>query len=132
MHFKRSALSNGVHQRIKVVPLTGILFLLLLFMSILLGLSVSPQGVKVSLPRLLTGEGLVYEHVELVVNSADGVYLNGSPVSEQGLKDFFAQVSKKRPVLLIKSEQKATLGKVMEICSLARSMGISEIRLISH
>jgi biopolymer transport protein ExbD len=114
------------------MPLISVFFLLLVFLSILFGLVFSQQGVKLNLPKLLTGEGLVYENLELVVNSGDSVFLNGSLVSDQDLKNLFLQVSKRNISILIKSEKKASLGRVMEICNLARSLGISQIRLVSH
>jgi biopolymer transport protein ExbD len=132
MRFKRTVTSSSLPRYIDTIPLIGIFFLLLVFMAILLGVVVSQQGVKINLPKLITGQGLVYENVELIVNSADAIYLNGSLITQEELKKFFTQVSKRQFSLLIVSERKATLGTVMEICNLARSMGITQIRLISR
>lgn len=132
MRFKRSLLSSNLPGHIDCMPMISVFFLLLLFLMILLGIVLSQQGLKINLPKFLTNEGLVYENLELVVNSVDNVYLNGSLVNDQDLKNLFMQVSKRNPSLLIKSERKATLGKVIEICNLARSLGISQIRLVSR
>jgi biopolymer transport protein ExbD len=132
MRFKRSLLSSILPGHIDGMPLISVFFLLLVFLSVLSGFLLSQQGVKLNMPKLLTGEGLVYENIELVVNSGDNVFLNGSLVTDQDLKNLFQQVSKRRVSLLIKSEKKATLGKVMEICNLARGLGISEIRFLSR
>jgi biopolymer transport protein ExbD len=110
----------------------SVFFLLLIFMAVLFGLILSQQGEKINLPTILTGEGLVYENLELVVNSQDNVYVSGAPVSDEELKNLLKQVSKRNLLLLIKSEKKATVGKVMEICNLARSLGVSQIRFVSH
>lgn len=132
MRFRRSLLGGSLSRPIDLLPVVNIVFLLLIFLAILFGLVLSQQGVRINMPKLLTSDGLVYENIEIVVNSGDNVYLNGALVDSAGLKDMFAQFAKRKLALLIKSDKSASLGKVMEICTLARNLGISQINIVSR
>ncbi len=131
MRFKgRMELEHGLKQ-IDIAPLIDIVFQLLIFFMLTSSFIIQP-GIKINLPKAVTSEVVKYDNIELMVSSESVIYLNGKVVNMQELKVLFKQVAKRNQTILIKSDKRASLGRVVEIWDLARDMGISQINIATN
>ncbi|MDP2941026.1 MAG: biopolymer transporter ExbD [Candidatus Omnitrophota bacterium] len=131
MRFKgRMELEHGLKQ-IDIAPLINIVFLLLIFLMLTSNFLIQP-GIKVNLPRAVTSEAVRHESIEIVVTAENAVYLNGQAVTTQELRPLLKLAAKRSQPILIKSDFRASLGRVVEIWDLARSSGISQINIATN
>jgi biopolymer transport protein ExbD len=131
MRFKgRLELEHGLSQ-IDIAPLIDIVFQLLIFFMLTSSFIMQP-GIKVNLPRAVTSEAVKPENIEILVTGENVTYLNGSVVTIQELKGMLKNAAKRNQSILIKSDRRASLGRVVEIWDLARDTGISEINIATN
>lgn len=128
MRFKRHIEFEHALKQIDVVPLIDIVLLLVLFF-VLTSSFVAQPGTKVNLPKVLTAEAVKYENIEIVVSQGNITYLDGREITTPGLKSLLNEVSKRKQGVLIKSDRRAALGKVVEIWDLCRDSGITQINI---
>jgi biopolymer transport protein ExbD len=131
MRFKgRLELEHGLKQ-IDIAPLIDIVFQLLIFFMLTSSFIMQP-GIKVNLPKAVTSEVVKYENIEILVTGENVTYLNGQVVTMQELKSILKAAAKKNQSILIKSDRRASLGRVVEIWDLARDSGISGINIATN
>lgn len=131
MRFKRhSKLEHGLTQ-IDLAPLVDIVFQLLIFFM-LTSSFVFQSGIQVKLPRAVTSEIIKDENMVITITSEDVTYLNGAVVSIKELrKELGKATSKDRPIL-IKSDRRASLGRIIDIWDLCRDLGIEKINIATN
>jgi len=128
MHFKgRMALEHGL-KSIDIAPLINVIFLLLIFLM-LAPVFVSQPGIGINLPRAVTSEAVKYDNTQIVVSAENLIYLNGSIVTLNELKNSIGQMAKRNLAVLIKADRRANLGKIVEIWDLCRDMGIRQLSI---
>ncbi len=128
MHFKgRMALEHGL-KSIDIAPLINVIFLLLIFLM-LAPVFVSQPGIGINLPRAVTSEAVKYDNTQIVVSVENLIYLNGSIVTLNELKNSIGQMAKRNLAVLIKADRRANLGKIVEIWDLCRDMGIRQLSI---
>lgn len=131
MKFKRHMeVEHGLRQ-IDIAPLIDMIFQLLIFFMLTSSFVVQP-GIKVNLPKAVTSEAVKLENVELVVSSENVTYLNGRVVTMLELKRLLAQAAKNNQSVLIKSDRRASLGRVVEIWDMCRDQGITQINIATN
>ena len=131
MRFKgRLELEHGLSQ-IDIAPLIDIVFQLLIFFMLTSSFIMQP-GIKVNLPKAVTSEAVKPENIEILVTGENVAYLNGRVVTTQELKGILKGAAKRSQSILIKSDRRASLGRVVEIWDLARDTGISEINIATN
>jgi biopolymer transport protein ExbD len=131
MRFKgHMELEHGLKQ-IDIAPLINIVFLLLIFFMLTSSFITQP-GIKVNLPKAVTSEVVKYENAEIMITSENTTYLNGKVVTTAELKGFLRQAAKRNQALLIKSDRRAAVGKVVEIWDMARDFGLSQINIATN
>ena len=131
MRFKgRLELEHGLSQ-IDIAPLIDIVFQLLIFFMLTSSFIMQP-GIKVNLPKAVTSEAVKPENIEILVTGENVAYLNGRVVTTQELKGMLKVAAKRSQSILIKSDRRASLGRVVEIWDLARDIGISEINIATN
>ena len=131
MRFKgRLELEHGLKQ-IDIAPLMDIVFQLLIFFMLTSSFIMQP-GIKVNLPRAVTSEVVKYENIEILVTAENVTYLNGKVVTMNELKALFKQVAKRNQTILIKSDRRASLGRVVEIWDMARDTGITQVNIATN
>ncbi len=128
MHFKgRMALEHGL-KSIDIAPLINVIFLLLIFLM-LAPVFVSQPGIGINLPRAVTSEAVKYDNTQIVVSAENLIYLNGSIVTLNELKNSIGQMAKRNLAVLIKAGRRANLGKIVEVWDLCRDMGIRQLSI---
>ena len=131
MRFKgRLELEHGLKQ-IDIAPLIDIVFQLLIFFMLTSSFIMQP-GIKVNLPKAVTSEVVSYENIEILVSAENVTYLNGKVVTMNELKALFKQVAKRNQTTLIKSDRRASLGRVVEIWDMARDTGITQVNIATN
>lgn len=128
MKFKRhTTLEHGLGQ-IDIAPLIDVVFQLLIFFMLTSSFIFQP-GIKVNLPKAVTSEVIQKESVIITVSGENVVYLNGKVTTIAELKTALAPAAKAQSPLLIKSDRRASLGRIVEIWDLCRELGISKINI---
>ena len=131
MKFKRHMeLEHGLKQ-IDIAPLIDMVFQLLIFFMLTSSFIMQP-GIKVNLPKAVTSEVIKNENIEIIISSENVIYLNGKVVSLGELKSLFKQVAQRKQSILIKSDRRASLGRIVEIWDMARDMGVSQINIATN
>ena len=131
MRFKRHMeLEHGLKQ-IDIIPLINIVFLLLIFFMLTSSFVIQP-GVRVNVPRVVTSEAAAPQSLELVVSAESNVYSNGHLFAEQELKELLALVARRKQPVLIRADRGAGLGRVVEICDLCRSLGVTQVTIATQ
>lgn len=131
MRFKgRLELEHGLKQ-IDIAPLIDIVFQLLIFFMLTSSFVVQP-GIKVKLPKAVTSEAVKFENVEVIVSGENIVYLNGKIVTTKELKKMFKQIAQRDQAILIKSDRRAALGRVVEIWDMCREAGIKQLNIATN
>jgi len=128
MKFKRHMeLEHGPRQ-IDIAPLIGMVLQLLLFFMLTSGF-VMQAGIKVNLPKVVTSEMVKFEELKIVISSENIIYLEGKVVTIQELKNLLTRIAKSKQSILIKSDRRASLGRVVEIWDMCRDLGIAQINI---
>jgi biopolymer transport protein ExbD len=131
MRFKRHIeLEHGLKQ-IDIAPLIDMVFQLLIFFMLTSSFVMQP-GIKINLPKAVTSEAVKFQNIEIIISGENVVYLNGKVVTSQELKSLLKQASKKEQSILIKSDKRASLGRVVEIWDMCRDLGISKINIATN
>lgn len=128
MRFKRHMkLEHGLRQ-IDIAPLIDMVFQLLIFFMLTSSFLMQP-GIKVNLPKAVTSEAVKNENTEIVVSGENVIYLNGKVITMQELRNLLKQIAKRDQLIMIKSDRRAALGRVVEIWDMCRDLGITEINI---
>ena len=131
--WKKSTITFKRHIHLKrgtidMAPLIDVVFLLLIFFM-LTSSFVSQPGIKVKLPRALTGQVLQRNTVVLTITKNNQMYLNNKKLTFDDLKSELKQIDKERQTLLIKADEKAPIGRIVEVWDLCRELGISQVNI---
>ena len=128
MRFQRHLnLEYGLRQ-IVIVRLINILFLLLIFI-LSTTLFVIQPGIRLYLPRAVTSDVVKPGTLEITVSSENLVYVDTKPITIGALKTLLKQVAQRRQPVLIKSDSRASLGRVAEIWDMARDLGVAQVNI---
>ena len=131
MRFKRHMkLEHGLKQ-IDIAPLIDVVFLLLIFFMLTSSFVMQP-GIKVNLPKAVTSEVVKQQNVELIVSGENVIYLLGKVINTQELKSLLKEAAKRDQSVLIKSDKRASLGRVVEIWDMCRDLGITQINIATN
>jgi len=128
MRFKRHFEWERGQKGIDITPLIDMVFQLLIFFLLTSSFVVSQAGIKVNLPKAVTSDVLQDETFVITVNKNDVVFLNDKAITSSELAARLDSMPKKKSVLL-KSDKKASLGKVVEIWDLCREKGMEKINI---
>ncbi len=115
------------------ISLTDIVLLLLIFFLLSSSFFVQP-GIKVSLPKAITGEVDTKDRIYLTITKTDMIYLNNQRIlkSELGgkLKQLLDQHSQK--LVVIQADKDLTLEKTVEIVDIAKIAGAEKFLIATQ
>lgn len=131
MKFKHHMEFEHGLKQIDIAPLIDIVFQLLIFFMLTSNFVIQP-GLRVNLPRAVTSELIKEETLEILISAENIVYLNGRVTTIQDLKATIKKIAKKNPTLLIKSDKRASLGRVVEIWDICRDLGVSQVNIATN
>ena len=126
MRFKRKLkIEKGL---VDLTPLINVFFLLLIFFIFTSSFIFQP-GIKVNLPKALTSEVIQEDSVVIVITKDDKIYFNDREISPDELVSNLRLMAKQNTPLLIKADNKASLGKIVEIWETCRSEGVLQVNI---
>lgn len=128
MRFKRHIEFEHGLKQIDIAPLIDMVFLLVIFFMLTSSFVLQP-AIKVNLPRAVTSEAVKYRDVEITVSGENIVYLDGKAITVADLKNLLREAAKRQQGILLKSDRRASLGKVVEIWDTCRDSGITQINI---
>ena len=117
--------------RIEIIPLIDIVFFLLAtFVMVSLSM-VKNQGVPVNLPHASTGarQATGNEYTAITITQTGDIYFNKRKVSMLELSGLLKDLKTKEkdPTILLNGDEKAFLGKAIDILDEARKLGIKKV-----
>lgn len=131
MKFRRHMeLEHGLKQ-IDIAPLIDVVFQLLIFFMLTSSFVMQP-GIKVNLPKAVTSQVIEEENLVITVSSENVIYINEKVVSLNELKGLLNRFLKKGKAILIKSDRRASLGRVVEVWDMCRESGISQVNIATN
>ena len=110
---------------IDLTPLINIFFLLFIFFMFTSSFIFQP-GIKVVLPKAVTGEVIQEEGAVLIITKDDLLYMNEREISSEEMLSRLKIMAKNKTGLLIKADSKASLGRIVEIWDMCRREGVSQ------
>ena len=119
--------------RIEIIPLIDIVFFLLAtFVMVSLSM-VKNQGISVNLPEASTGarQGQDKEYTSITVTNTGEIFFNKDRVNPDELRRRLKELKLKQndPVILLNGDDKAALGKAVEVLDEARKLGIKRVAI---
>ncbi|MBU0549355.1 MAG: biopolymer transporter ExbD [Candidatus Omnitrophica bacterium] len=131
MRFKRHIeLEHGLRQ-IDIAPLVDVIFQLLIFFM-LTSSFILPAGIKVNLPKAVTSQIIKSRKIEIIVSGENIIYFDGKVVNTRELRVILKDLSEVDQPLLIKSDRRAQLGRVVEIWDMCRDLGLSQVNIATN
>ncbi len=131
MRFKRHMeLEHGLKQ-IEITPLIDMVFQLLIFFLLTSNFIIQP-GIKINLPKAATSEVVQHQSIELVISGENVIYFSGKVITSAELKNLLKQASKAKEAILIKSDKRASLGRVVEVWDMCRDLGVTQINIATN
>ena len=65
----------------------------------------------------------------IIITKDDKIYLNDREISQEELKSNLGLIAKEKASLLIKADQAASLGMIVEIWDMCRNEGVSQVNI---
>jgi biopolymer transport protein TolR len=125
---------GGINSEINVTPLVDVMLVLLIIMMIIAPLL--QKGVNVRLPTATNSADKPETQDQTVVGvTPDGQFwVNGVSVSDADVRSRVDDIleGKKDRILLIKADEDAPYGRVMEVMDTLRAAGIEDMGLITE
>jgi biopolymer transport protein TolR len=125
---------GGINSEINVTPLVDVMLVLLIIMMIIAPLL--QKGVNVRLPTATNSADKPETQDQTVVGvTPDGQFwVNGVSVSDADVRGRVDDIleGKKDRILLIKADEDAPYGRVMEVMDTLRAAGIEDMGLITE
>lgn len=113
---------------IDFAPLIDVVFLLLIFFMLTSSFIFQP-GIKVNLPRAITSEALSEKNIIITITAENLIYMDGKLVTINELSSRLKNIASFRKSILIKADEKASLGRVVKIWDKCRQEGISKVNI---
>ncbi len=124
---RRHKLEYGLRS-IDIVPMINCFFLLLIFLMLASSLTF-PSGISVTLPKAVTSDVIHDQNVIVTITSENVIYLNGTVVTLRELNQKLKESNYKTKPLLIRSDRRASVGRVVDVWDLCRNLGIERIHI---
>jgi len=129
MKFKRRLkIEKGM---IDLTPMVNIFFLLFIFFLFTSSFIFQP-GIKVSLPKAVTSEVMQLDNVTITVTKDDKIYLEDKQITKEELTGRLKMLAKEEMGLLIRADNRAPLGRIVEIWDTCRREGVSQINIATN
>jgi len=124
---RHTKIEHGLGQ-IDIAPMIDMVFQLLIFFMLTSSFIFQP-GIKVNLPKAITSEVIKKESMVVTISGEDVIYLSGKVVTMADLRQELGVAAKRQSPLLIKSDRRASLGRIVEVWDLCRELGITKINI---
>lgn len=131
MKFKKYYIDYHKKDWLDIAPLIDVVFLLLIFFM-LTSSFISQPGIKINLPKAVTGKAIQEDNLIIAISAEDTILIQNKPVSLEQLKTQLKKAAKQNKPLLIKADCKASMGKTVQIWDMCRQVGVSQINIATN
>ena len=114
-----------------LTPLIDVVFQQLIFFMLTSAFVFQP-GIRIQLPKTVTSDVVHKENLQITVVQGDRLYLGEKIVTLQELRPKLAGLSKSGQPILLRADRKASMGRVMEVWDMCRSLGISQVHIATE
>ena len=128
MKFKRSINAEQGMRAIGIVPLFNVLFLLVIFLA-LSSVITAPATIDVGFPKAMTSDVIQKENIVIVITSENVIYMDGKIVAIKDLRTRISGFKNKNASILIKSDRRASVGRIVDVWNLCRAFGIERVNI---
>ena len=124
---------GGVKSDINVTPLVDVMLVLLIIMMIVAPLLQKGADVRLPLAANTAEKPETQDQTVVAVDKQDRYFVNGLPVPKDQIRTKVEEIleSKKERIILIKADQDAKYGAVMDLMDELRASGIEDMGLIT-
>lgn len=131
MKFKRhTKLEQGMKQ-IDIAPLIDVIFQLLIFFMLSSSFTFQ-SGINVKLPKAVTSDIIKEENYIITITNENVIYLNNQIVTFKELEEKLKLPANKSRPILIKSDRRASMGRIVDVWDLCRNLGIERINIATN
>jgi len=131
MKFKRHTKSEHGLKQIDIAPLIDVIFQLLIFFMLSSSFTFQ-SGINVKLPKAVTSDVIKEENFIVTITNENLMYLNGKLMTLKELKSVLSVPKHKKRPLLIKSDRRASVGRIVDVWDLCRNLGIERINIATN
>lgn len=131
MKFKRQVKFESGLAQIDMAPMIDIIFQLLIFFMLSSSFTFQ-SGIHVKLPKAVTSDVIKQNQFSIVITSEDIIYLNGAIVSLDELDDRLKTLSKTDTQIMINSDRRSSMGRIVDVWDLCRKTGIQKINIATN
>ncbi len=128
MRIKRHLKLERTLRTIDIAPLIDVVFLLLIFFMLTSSFIFQP-GIKVNLPRAITSEMLSEENAVISITAENLIYYRQKLVTIKELSSLLKGIASARLPVLIKSDRKASLGRIVVVWDICRQEGVQQVNI---
>ena len=111
-----------------LTPLIDVVLQMLIFFMLTSSFVFQP-GVRIVLPKTVTSDVVAKENLQITVAQGDRLYLGERIVTLQELRSKLAAPSATGQPLLIRADRQASMGRVVEVWDMCRTLGISQVHI---
>ena len=131
MRFKRhTKLEYGLEQ-IDIAPLIDVIFQLLIFFMLSSSFTFQ-SGINVKLPKAVTSDVIKEENLIITITGEDVLYLNGKIIAIKELQRVLSEQKNTSRPILIKSDRRASVGRIVDVWDMCRNLGIERINIATN
>ncbi len=128
MRLKRHLKLEKTLRTIDIAPLIDVIFLLLIFFMLTSSFIFQP-GIRVNLPRAITSEMLSEENAVISITAENLIYYKQKLVTIKELSSLLKGIASARLPVLIKSDRKASLGRIVIVWDICRQEGVQQVNI---
>ncbi len=128
MRLKRHLKLEKTLRTIDIAPLIDVVFLLLIFFMLTSSFIFQP-GIRVNLPRAITSEMLSEDNAVISITAENLIYYKQKLVTIKELSSLLKGIAAARLPVLIKSDRKASLGRIVIVWDICRQEGVQQVNI---
>ena len=86
-------------------------------------------GIKVNLPKAVTGEIIQKENLIIVIDRSNKIYVDERAVNNEELKSRLNLASRREQPVLIKADRRSEMGEIVRVWDLCRQENVKKINI---
>lgn len=130
MKLRRRAQVMGVMDVFQWTSFLNVLLQVVFFYFLMTAFTLSPQ-IGVQIPKAVTSDALVEEDSVILITSENLIYWRNAVVSLKDLKQQLSKSAIDRLSILIKADRRASLGRIVDIWNLCKSLEIERVNIVT-
>ena len=131
MKFKRHVKLEHDLEQINIAPMIDVIFQMLIFFMLSSSFTFQ-SGIAIKLPRAITSDIIQEENLVVTITSEDIIYFNNTIVTVEELRVELNKPLNKRRSILIKSDRRSSVGRIVDVWDLCREAGIERLNIATN